>query len=120
MKDIKQTIISNIQLACKARKIKGIDIAQHLKISPSSVSNWFHGTSFIDIENLYKLCLYLGISLNDVCDMDSVVFDEKEIHLIAAYRDAEPPIQKAALRMLEDSAAEQNAKRQDTASDQTA
>ncbi len=120
MKDVKQTIISNLKLACKAKKIRGADIAKHLEVSPGSVSNWFKGTNFIDIENLYKLCLYLGISLNDVCDMDSVVFDEKERQLIAAYRDAEPPIQKAALRMLEDSAAEQNAKKQDAASGQTA
>lgn len=113
MKDIKQTIISNIQLACKARKIKGIDIAQHLKISPSSVSNWFHGTSFIDIENLYKLCLYLGISLNDVCDMDSV-FTKDENQLLVAYRGADDRAREDAMKMLLDH------QKQDTVSDQTA
>ena len=114
VKDIKQTIISNLQLACKAKKIRGADIAKHLEVSPGSVSNWFKGTNFIDIENLYKLCLYLGITLNDVCDMDSVVFTEDENEIITAYRGADDRAREDAMKMLLDH------QKQDTASDQTA
>lgn len=46
--------------------------------------------------------------------------DDDELRLVAAYRKAEPPIKKAALRMLEESAAEQESKKQDTVSGQTA
>lgn len=113
MKDVKQTIISNLQLACKAKKIRGADIAKHLQVSPGSVSNWFNGTNFIDIENLYKLCLFLDITLNDVCDMDSVITKD-ENQILVAYRDADDRAREDALRTLLDHP------KQDTASDQTA
>lgn len=49
----------------------------------------------------------------------ATILKEEEKHLVTAYREAEPPIQRAALKMLEDSA-EENRKKKDISSGQTA
>ena len=52
--------------------IKQIEIAEFMGISQGSVSNWMKGINSIDIENLAKLCGFLGVTLNQVYGVDPI------------------------------------------------
>ena len=104
MTEIRQTIIDNIKAVCKVKKIKNVDIAAFMGVSAGSVSNWFKGTNFLDVENLYKLCQYLGVSLDQIFGVAPIVFgalNPEENDIVIAYRKADAGT-KAAVRKLLD------------------
>lgn len=104
MTEIRQTIIDNIRAVCKVRKIRQKDIAEYMGVSPGSVTNWFKGTNFIDVDNLYKLCQFLGVSLDQIFGVAPIVFgalSEEENDVIQAYRLTDPGT-KANIRKLLD------------------
>jgi len=101
--EIKQTIIDNIKSVCKVKKIKNVDIAEYMGVSTGSVSNWFKGVNFIDVDNLYKLCLFLGISLDQAFGISPIRFgalSDDEVDLLNAYRAAEPSAREIAVETL--------------------
>lgn len=115
MTEIRETIIRNLKHICSEKGVRNVDIAEHMNVSQGSVTNWFKGTNFIDIDNLYELCRFLGITLDDVLpESGKPTLNNDERRLVSAYRGATPEIRSAALRMLEDSAANQATKKQDT------
>lgn len=89
---IRKGIADNIREICKEKGIKQKDIAEYLGISTGTVANWFSGTNGIDVENLYRLCSYLGVTMNTVFGIDEKgnnlesKFSDPEIHLINIYR----------------------------------
>lgn len=104
MTEIRQTIIDNIKAVCKVKKIKNVDIAAFMGVSAGSVSNWFKGTNFLDVENLYKLCQYLGVSLDQIFGVAPIVFgalNPEENDIVISYRKADTGT-KAAVRKLLD------------------
>lgn len=104
MTEIRQTIIDNIRAVCKVKKLRQKDIAERMGVSPGSVTNWFKGTNFIDVDNLYKLCQILGVSLDQIFGVAPIVFgalNEEENEVIQAYRLADPVTKSNIRRVLE-------------------
>lgn len=89
---IKQLIASNLRSICKEKNVKQKQIAELLGVRQGSVANWLNGTNGIDVENLYRLCVYLGVTMNTVFGIDEKgnnlesKFSDPEIHLINIYR----------------------------------
>lgn len=104
MTNVRKTIIDNIRSVCKVKKIKNVDIASYMEVSPGCVSNWFNGTNFIDVENLYKLCQFLGVSLDQifgVSPMVNNVLSQEENDLVVAYRKADSGTQSNIMKLLD-------------------
>lgn len=72
MGEIRQIIGENIRKICEMKGIKQIEIAEFMGISQGSVSNWMKGINSIDIENLARLCGFLGVTLNQVYGVDPI------------------------------------------------
>lgn len=104
MTEIRQTIIDNLKAVCKVKKIKNVDIAAFMGVSAGSVSNWFKGTNFLDVENLYKLCQWLGVSLDQIFGVSPIVFgalSPEENDLVVCYRKADAGTQAAVRKLLD-------------------
>lgn len=90
MGEIRKIIGENIKRVCEIKGIKQIDISEFMGISQGSVSNWMKGTNSIDIENLAKLCGFLGISLNQIYGVDpitpEILLSAEENELIHLFR----------------------------------
>ena len=90
MGEIRKVIGANIKKVCEMKGIKQIDIADYMGISQGSVSNWMKGLNSIDIENLAKLCEFLGISLNQVYGVDPItpeaLLSAQENELLSIFR----------------------------------
>ena len=100
--DIKQTIIENLKTACRVKKVKNIDIANYMGVSQGSVTNWFKGSNFIDIENLYKLCQYLNITLDQVFGIVPLTspITSEESEMLNLYRNADDRARQDAMNTL--------------------
>ena len=91
MDSIKKTVGENLRKICKVKGIKNYQIADYMNVSESSVSHWFRGDNSFDIDNLYKLCRYLGVSLDQVFGLDPIlvgVLNTDENDVLLAYRNA--------------------------------
>lgn len=90
MGEIRKIIGENIKKVCELKGIKQIDIADFMGISQGSVSNWMKGINSIDIENLAKLCSFLGITLNQVYGVDPITSESllsaQESELLGIFR----------------------------------
>ena len=91
MKSIKQTVCENLRQIIKLKKIKSKDIAAYMGLSESSISHWLKGDNPPDMDNLYILCKYLNVSLDQVFGIDPIVvgvLNSDENDVIVAYRKA--------------------------------
>ena len=104
------------------------DVARHLGIGRQAVYKYEQGTvTNIPLVNIEKMailfettpCYLAGWDSNNSAPDPAVILKEDEYHLVTSYRDAEEPIRRAALKMLEDSA-ENNRPKKGTGSDRTA
>lgn len=90
MGEIRKTIGENIKKVCALKGIRQVELAEHMNVSQGSVSNWIKGTNSIDIENLAKLCLFIGVSLDQIYGVSpitpSVSLNKDETELVAIYR----------------------------------
>lgn len=91
MNDLKKTVGANLKSICKIKGIKNYQVADFMGVTASSVSHWFKGDNFLDMDNLVKLCQFLGVSLDQVFGLAPIVntvlsFDENAI--VIAYRSA--------------------------------
>ena len=126
MAAVKQIIIDNIKEVCRIKKIKNVDIAEYMGVSAGSVSNWLNGTNFLDVDNLYTLCQFLGVSLNQVFGVDPIFYDtmtDEENQLLLSFRNADSTtksIIKKILDIPEKNAVEQASLKQDTISERMA
>ena len=87
------------------KMIKNTQIADFMGVTASSVSHWFRGDNFLDIENLYKLCQFLDVTLDQVFGLEPIVFgvlDPDESSLLSAYRAADDRAREDALKTLLD------------------
>lgn len=100
--DIKETIRENLKTACRVKKVKNIDIANYMGVSQGSVTNWFKGSNFIDIENLYKLCQYLNITLDQVFGIVPLTspITSEESEMLKLYRNADNRAREDAMNTL--------------------
>jgi len=91
MESIKQTVCENLRQIIKLKKIKSKDIAAYMGLSESSISHWLKGDNPPDMDNLYILCKYLNVSLDQVFGIDPIVvgvLNSDENDVIVAYRKA--------------------------------
>lgn len=90
MGEIRKIIGENIKKICSMKGIRQVDIAEHMGISQGSVSNWIKGTNSIDIENLAELCVFLGVSLDQIYGVapitPEVSLSSVEKELLSLYR----------------------------------
>lgn len=90
MGEIRKVIGDNIKKICEMKGIRQIDIAEFMGISQGSVSNWMKGINSIDIENLAKLCEFLGVSLNQIYGVEPItpesLLSAQEADLIHIFR----------------------------------
>lgn len=90
MGEVRKTIGDNIKTICEMKGIRQIDIAEYMGISQGSVSNWMKGINSIDIENLARLCEFLGVSLNQIYGVDPItpesLLSAQESELIHVFR----------------------------------
>ena len=103
MGSVKQTVADNLKTVCKLKKIKNKDIATHLGVTEGSVSHWLKGDNSLDMDNLYQICLYIGVSLDQIFGIDPIYVDTltpDENDLLHAYRIAGPDIQNGVRRFL--------------------
>lgn len=103
------------------------DVGKAVGVGKSTVRKWENGM----IKNMGRDKIALIANVLQMSPVEFVpcteegapdpatILKEEEKHLVTAYREAEPPIQRAALKMLEDSA-EENRKKKDISSGQTA
>lgn len=104
MTNIRKTVIDNIKELCIIKNIKQKDIADHLCVSTGSVSNWFTCKNGIDIDNLHEICVFLGVTLDQVAGfapLVSGVLDEEESLLLVAYRNAGAETKTAIRKILD-------------------
>lgn len=52
---------SNLKKALKARRIKGVELAEILGVSQSAVSSWVNGGSYPQLDTLYRMCKVLKV-----------------------------------------------------------
>jgi transcriptional regulator with XRE-family HTH domain len=78
MKDIRPNISKNL---AKLRKDKGLtqaELAEKLSYSDKAVSRWEHGDTLPDVNVLYELCEFYGITLNDLVSEECYIEEAKE------------------------------------------
>ena len=100
MDDIKITAGQNLKKICRIKGIRQYQVADFMGVSESSVSHWFRGDNFLDIDNLYRLCQFLGVSLDQVFGLKPIVvgiLNDDEDEVISAYRRASKE-EKAVIR----------------------
>lgn len=88
MNDIKRIIAENLRNVVALRGIKQKDIAAHLGVKQGSVANWLNGVNGMDMERLYQICTFLGVSLDQIVGIDPVYdsVSDREIRLINVFR----------------------------------
>ena len=101
MENIKETVASNLKKIMKNRKIKQKDIASSLGLSEGSVSHWLRGDNFIDIENLYQICLHFDISLDQLFGLKTISVIGEEKSIIESYRQSGDETQKVIRKILD-------------------
>ena len=97
-----------------AKKMTQEELAKAVGVTKGAIGNYESEVSSPKEQILIELMKILGIDANylyqDYIESEDP-FTPTEHRLVTAYRGAEPPIQTAALRMLEDSAQAQREKR---------
>ena len=66
MKDRKVVVAQNLILLRKARGITQAELAERFNYSDKAVCRWEHGDTLPDINVLYALCDFYGITMNDL------------------------------------------------------
>lgn len=96
------------------------DLGKSMNVGRSAINKYEKGiVDDLKSSQLIKLSKILGISILELLD-DEPEEDPEERRLLDAYRGADPKIRKAALTMLEDSAAERAALKEESQSERMA
>jgi len=101
LESIKQTVCRNLREVIKLKKIKNKDIATHMGLSESSISHWLKGDNPPDMDNLFILCKYLDVSLDQIFGISPIVvnvLNRDENDVLIAYRKSSDEV-KNVIRM---------------------
>ncbi len=66
MKDVRPIISKNLSALRSARGITQADLAKKLNYSNKAVSRWEQGDTLPDVNVLFELCEFYGITMNDL------------------------------------------------------
>lgn len=103
MESIKQTVGENLKKVCKTKGLKNYQVADYMGVTEGCVSHWFRGDNSIDIDNLYRLCQFLGVSLDQIFGIEPLISDiisKEECVLLEAYRKADDRAREDAIKTL--------------------
>ena len=78
MKDIRLIISKNLTMLRKEKGLTQADLAEKLNYSSKAVSRWEHGDTLPDVNVLYELCEFYGITLNDLASEDCHIEEAKQ------------------------------------------
>ena len=104
MESIKKTVGENLKAVSKIKGIRNKQIADYMGVSESCVSHWFRGNNSLDIDNLYKLCQFLGVSLDQIFGVAPIVFgalNPEENDIVIAYRKADDGTRASVRKLLD-------------------
>lgn len=68
MKEVKAIVAKNLSMLRKKKGLTQVELAERLNYSDKAVSRWEHGETLPDINVLYELCSFYGITMNDLVD----------------------------------------------------
>ena len=103
MDSIKPVVAANLKRVCRLKKVKNKDIAFYMGVSESAVSHWLKCDNSLDMDNLYQICRYIGVSLDQIFGIDPIIVDtltSEENELIKAYRNSGIDSQNGVRRFL--------------------
>lgn len=66
MKDIKSVVSANLGALRKQRGITQAELAEKLNYSDKAISRWEKGDTLPDLNVLYEICQFYGITMNDL------------------------------------------------------
>ena len=66
MKDIKSIVASNLSALRRQKGITQAELAERLNYSDKAISRWEKGDTLPDINVLYEICEFYGITMNDL------------------------------------------------------
>ena len=78
MKDRKAVVAQNLILLRKARGITQAELAERFNYSDKAVCRWEHGDALPDINVLYALCDFYGITMNDLVNEDFTAIEAEQ------------------------------------------
>lgn len=90
--EVRQEIAKNLISYRKSKNFTQKELADYLGVNNSAVSNWEKGLNSIDIDTLYRACIFFGVSINDMfgafanVNIDDTSLKSSEVDLIANYR----------------------------------
>lgn len=79
MKDIKSVVSKNLGLLRKQRGLTQAEIAERLNYSDKAISRWEKGDTLPDINVLYEICQFYGITMNDLVGEGEVKAKEDKL-----------------------------------------
>lgn len=104
MKDIKTIVAKNILFYRKKKKLSQKTLAEMIGVKHNTISSWESCTNSVDIDNLFKICDALDISVDVMMGIDttndSFSVSDNEKRLVLAYR-SHPEMQLAINKMLD-------------------
>ena len=80
MKDVKTIVSKNLSMLRKSKGLTQAELAERLNYSDKAVSRWEHGETLPDLNVLYELCSFYGITLNDLVDEACENKEEEILH----------------------------------------
>lgn len=104
MISIKKTVGENLRSVCRVKGIKNKDIADHVGVSESCVSNWLRGKNSFDVDNLYSICQFLNVSVDQIFGIAPIVYGvlkPEENDILIAYRKADSGTRSSVLKLLD-------------------
>lgn len=79
MKDIKSVVSKNLGSLRKQRGLTQAEVAERLNYSDKAISRWEKGDTLPDINVLYEICEFYGITMNDLVGEDEVKAKEDKL-----------------------------------------
>ena len=72
MKDIKSIVSANLALLRKQKGITQAELAEKLNYSDKAISRWEKGDTLPDLNVLYEICQFYGVTMNDLTSENCV------------------------------------------------
>ena len=82
MENLKKTIGENLALLRKAKGLTQAELGEIFSYTDRAVSKWENGDTLPDIDTLYALCEYYGVTLDYLTkedNKDKIVVDQKRV-----------------------------------------
>jgi transcriptional regulator with XRE-family HTH domain len=70
MKDIQHILVTNLIVLRKARGLTQIELGEQVNYSDKTISKWENGDSCPNIEAVYRLAVFYGVSIDDLLRED--------------------------------------------------